>query len=79
MKFLLLLLIRGYKLIISPFLLPACRYTPSCSAYAIEAIERYGAIKGGKLALLRLLSCQPFSKKSKVQGTYDPVPKDGDL
>jgi putative membrane protein insertion efficiency factor len=48
---------------------PKCRYLPTCSAYALEALEKYGAVKGGYLALRRLLRCHPFHK-----GGYDPVP-----
>ena len=50
---------------------PACRYIPTCSEYAMTAIERYGALKGGRMAAWRLLRCNPFSK-----GGYDPVPED---
>lgn len=50
---------------------PCCRYFPTCSRYAVTAIERYGAVKGGGLAAWRLLRCNPFSK-----GGYDPVPED---
>ena len=70
MKSLLILLIRFYRKAISPHHTPCCRFTPTCSAYAIEAIEKYGAVKGGYLALRRILRCHPFSKKSG----YDPVP-----
>ena len=70
MKKLLLWLIRLYRNKISPGLPPRCRFTPTCSAYAMEAIEKYGAAKGGYLALRRLLRCNPFYK-----GDYfDPVP-----
>lgn len=69
MKRFLLLLIRFYKGAISPYLPNACRYTPTCSAYAAEAIAKYGALKGGALAFWRILRCNPFSK-----GGYDPVP-----
>jgi len=62
-------LIRGYQRWISPMLGPHCRFTPSCSQYASEAIERYGAIKGSWLAFKRLLRCQPLCK-----GGHDPVP-----
>jgi putative membrane protein insertion efficiency factor len=62
-------LIRGYQLALSPLLPPSCRYTPSCSRYAIEALRRYGALKGGYLAARRLLRCHPFHS-----GGYDPVP-----
>ncbi|MBR6740665.1 MAG: membrane protein insertion efficiency factor YidD [Clostridia bacterium] len=69
MKRFLLWLIRGYRRHISPNKPPCCRFTPTCSAYALEAIEKYGAFKGGLLALRRLLRCHPFHK-----GGYDPVP-----
>ncbi len=66
---LLVMLVRGYQVGISPWLPPACRYTPSCSQYAIEALQRYGALKGSWLAGRRLLRCHPFRP-----GGYDPVP-----
>jgi len=66
---LLLTLLRGYKWALSPFLPPACRYVPTCSDYAAEAIERYGAVRGSAMAIWRLLRCHPF-----VRGGYDPVP-----
>ena len=70
MKYLFLKLIRFYQRSISPAFPARCRYCPTCSAYAYEAIQRYGAIKGGWLALTRLLRCHPFAK-----GEYfDPVP-----
>ncbi len=69
MKAFLLSLLKGYKRHISPLLPPACRYLPTCSEYAMEAVERYGAFRGGWLASKRLLRCNPFSK-----GGYDPVP-----
>ena len=70
MKRLLLAMIRFYRRYISPNKPPCCRYIPTCSQYAIEAIEKYGAIKGGWLALKRLLRCNLFYK-----GDYfDPVP-----
>ena len=62
-------LLRWYKRAVSPLLPPACRYTPTCSEYAIEAIERYGVSRGGYLAARRVLSCHPFAR-----GGYDPVP-----
>ena len=62
--------IRGYQRFISPLFPPCCRYTPTCSAYAVEAITRYGPWKGGWLALRRLLRCHPFSHHDY----YDPVP-----
>jgi putative membrane protein insertion efficiency factor len=64
-----LVVLRFYKSAVSPLLPPACRYTPTCSEYAIEAIERHGVLRGGLLATRRLLSCHPFSR-----GGYDPVP-----
>ncbi|MBQ1352281.1 MAG: membrane protein insertion efficiency factor YidD [Oscillospiraceae bacterium] len=69
MKRVLLALISFYRKQISPLRPPCCRFTPTCSAYAMEAIERYGAWKGGRLALRRVLKCHPFHK-----GGYDPVP-----
>jgi putative membrane protein insertion efficiency factor len=68
-KTLLLTLLRGYKWAISPFLPPACRYVPTCSDYAVEAIERHGAFRGSAMAIWRVLRCHPF-----VRGGYDPVP-----
>ena len=67
---LMLALIRGYQRFISPLFPPCCRYTPTCSAYAVEAITRYGPWKGGWLALRRLLRCHPCSHHDY----YDPVP-----
>ena len=72
MKTLLLTLIRFYRRHISPHFPPSCRYIPSCSAYAMEAIEKYGAAKGGLLALKRLSRCHPFHKGE--HDFYDPVP-----
>lgn len=65
-----LLLLRIYKLCISPFLPRCCRFHPSCSAYAAESVLKHGAVKGCFLALFRLLRCHPFCK-----GGYDPVPE----
>jgi putative membrane protein insertion efficiency factor len=65
----LLLMIRGYQRGISPFLPPACRYTPTCSEYAAEAIRRHGSARGGWLAARRLLRCHPWGGSG-----YDPVP-----
>ena len=70
MKTLLLKMIRFYQRHISPHTPAACRFTPTCSAYAIEAITKYGAAKGGYLALRRFLRCHPFYKGDP----YDPVP-----
>ncbi|OGW61471.1 MAG: membrane protein insertion efficiency factor YidD [Nitrospirae bacterium RIFCSPHIGHO2_01_FULL_66_17] len=61
--------IRLYRLVVSPVLPPACRFLPTCSAYAMEAIERHGAAKGAWLAMRRLLRCHPFHA-----GGCDPVP-----
>ncbi|MDY6267959.1 MAG: membrane protein insertion efficiency factor YidD [Selenomonadaceae bacterium] len=69
MKALLLCFIRFYRAAISPLFPPSCRYVPTCSAYALEAIEKYGARKGGWLAFKRILRCHPFH-----EGGYDPVP-----
>ena len=65
----LILLVRGYQKGISPFLPPSCRYTPTCSAYAVEALRRHGALRGGWLALRRLSRCHPWGGHG-----YDPVP-----
>lgn len=60
MKWLVLLFLRFYKRIISPMLPAACRFYPTCSVYAIEAVEKYGAFKGGWLAMKRISKCHPF-------------------
>ena len=70
MKSLFLALIRFYQRAISPLTPASCRFRPTCSAYAFEAIQKYGAWKGGWLALKRLLRCNPFYKGDP----YDPVP-----
>ena len=67
-KLVTLQLLRGYKWVVSPMFAPACRYVPTCSDYAMEAVERYGAVRGGLMALWRLLRCHPFA-----HGGYDPV------
>ena len=64
-----LVMLRFYKREISPMLPPCCRYTPTCSEYAMQAVEKYGAVKGGWLAATRILRCHPFH-----EGGYDPVP-----
>ena len=72
MKRFLLFLIRFYRRCISPRKgKPSCRYIPTCSSYALTAVERYGAVRGGGMAVWRVLRCNPFSK-----GGYDPVPED---
>lgn len=68
-KKLFIILVKFYKKAISPYLPNACRFTPTCSEYAMQAIEKYGAFKGGALAIWRILRCNPFCK-----GGYDPVP-----
>lgn len=70
MKRAMLASLRFYKRRISPLLPPACKYMPTCSEYAMQAVERYGAVYGGYLAARRLLRCHPFAK-----GGYDPVPE----
>ncbi|HZQ20826.1 MAG TPA: membrane protein insertion efficiency factor YidD [Terriglobales bacterium] len=65
----LLIALHLYKRLISPFFLPACRYVPTCSEYAAEAIAKHGAVRGSMMAVLRLLRCNPFAK-----GGFDPVP-----
>ena len=65
----LIFLVRGYQVVLSPLLPPACRYYPSCSQYAIEALEKHGALRGGWLAARRIARCHPFRP-----GGYDPVP-----
>ncbi len=68
MKFLVLDVIKLYRTFISPFLPPSCRFTPTCSEYAMQAVEKYGAIRGSWMGFKRILRCQPFSK-----GGDDPV------
>ncbi|MCF0242343.1 MAG: membrane protein insertion efficiency factor YidD [Treponema sp.] len=62
-------LIRFYQVCISPLFPSSCRYTPTCSAYALEAVKKYGPLKGMFLAIKRILRCNPFH-----EGGYDPVP-----
>jgi uncharacterized protein len=69
MRTALVLFIRGYQVAISPMLPASCRYYPSCSAYAVEAIEKHGALRGTWLAMKRIARCHPFRP-----GGYDPVP-----
>lgn len=73
MKRVLIALIRFYQTAVSPYKRPCCKYYPTCSNYAVEAIERFGAFKGSFLALFRILRCNPFSR-----GGYDPVPEKRD-
>ncbi len=65
----LILVVRIYQVSIGPLLPASCRYTPSCSAYAVEALQRYGALRGGWMAVRRIGRCHPFRP-----GGYDPVP-----
>jgi uncharacterized protein len=68
MRFVVLSFLQLYKTLVSPFLPPACRFEPTCSVYMMEAVEKYGAIKGAWMGVKRILRCQPFCK-----GGYDPV------
>ena len=61
-------LIKGYQVFVSPMLPPSCRFTPSCSLYTLQAIEKYGLLKGILMGTWRILRCHPFSK-----GGFDPV------
>ncbi len=70
MKSLLILLIRGYRLLISPLFPSCCRFSPTCSRYAMQAIAQFGAWRGTLLAVKRILRCNPF-----CEGGYDPVPE----
>lgn len=72
MRRVLLALLRFYKADVSPLLPAACRYTPTCSEYAMSAVEQYGAFRGTLMGIRRVLSCNPFSR-----GGYDPVPTRG--
>ncbi len=69
MKFLLLKLIQMYQVLISPLFPPSCRFQPTCSHYAIAAIEQFGVLRGGWMSIKRILRCHPFHP-----GGYDPVP-----
>lgn len=73
MKQIFIWLIQGYRIFISPLFPPTCRFQPTCSMYAIQAIERFGLLRGGWMATLRILRCHPFHP-----GGYDPVPEVGD-
>jgi hypothetical protein len=70
MKTLLIWLIKGYRALISPLFPPVCRFQPTCSSYALEAVNRFGAWRGSWLAVRRILRCHPFHP-----GGYDPVPQ----
>lgn len=69
MRRLLITLVKGYRLLLSPWLGSACRFEPTCSAYALQALEQHGAAAGGWLTVARLARCQPW-----CQGGHDPVP-----
>ena len=68
-RWILVALVRGYQIVLAPLLPAACRYYPSCSAYAVEALEKHGALRGSWLAMKRVGRCHPFRA-----GGYDPVP-----
>ncbi len=68
-SYILIALVFFYKKAISPWMMPACRYTPTCSEYAMEALKKYGALKGGWLAIKRFSSCHPWGGHG-----HDPVP-----
>lgn len=70
MKMFALFLIKLYRKYVSPFKKPCCRFIPTCSTYALEAVKRYGLLRGGFMAFCRILRCNPFFK-----GGYDPVPE----
>lgn len=70
MKTLLIKLVKFYQRNISPAKAPCCRFYPTCSCYAVTALERFGAVRGGALSLWRVLRCNPFCR-----GGYDPVPE----
>ncbi|MCB1023014.1 MAG: membrane protein insertion efficiency factor YidD [Acidobacteria bacterium] len=68
MKYLFIDLIKLYKMFLSPFLPPSCRFTPTCSEYAMRAVEKHGAIRGSWMGVKRICRCQPF-----CEGGHDPV------
>lgn len=69
MRRIIIFIIRGYQYVLSPYMAPSCRYTPTCSNYAIEAFQRFGFLRGLVLATRRVFSCHPWH-----EGGYDPVP-----
>jgi putative membrane protein insertion efficiency factor len=83
-KTVVLLLLRTYKWAVSPLFLPACRYVPTCSEYAMEAVDRHGAMQGSLMALWRVLRCHPFAEGGldpvvKVKSSNLPVPSETEL
>ena len=74
MRQILIALIKLYRYALSPYLAPSCRYTPTCSSYAIEAVERYGPFRGSWMAIRRISRCHPWHEAG-----YDPVPDNTDL
>jgi len=68
MKYLFIFIIKIYRKFISPFKKPCCRFVPTCSEYAVQALKKYGAVKGSFLAIKRILKCHPFH-----DGGYDPL------
>lgn len=68
MKQIVIFLVRAYRLLLSPYLPPSCRYQPTCSQYAEEALDKYGALKGGMIALKRISRCHPWGGNG-----YDPL------
>ncbi|MCL2589146.1 MAG: membrane protein insertion efficiency factor YidD [Oscillospiraceae bacterium] len=72
MKRILIALVQFYRKQISPHTAPACRFLPTCSAYALEALEKHGAARGSWLAFRRIIKCHPFHRQDSVE--YDPVP-----
>lgn len=73
MRKVLIILVKGYRLLLSPFIGRHCRFEPTCSCYAIDALERHGSLRGSWLTIRRILRCHPFSP-----GGYDPVPEPKD-